>query len=376
MLAIDPTAAITTKRITMNTWFNKTVGTGILLATSAFLFGTELNAGDTFFVTHDRALYTYNLDGSVVSQVAIPGDTGTEYPRDLVVLDDSRIAVYNGTFNPELSVYDGQNWQHTSIEGWSTVNNVSYGGIANIGSTIYLTDMATSGGEAKGLVVIDADSNLSQRYNGNSDYTDITLGKDGLLYALRDNYGALDVIDPAAMATVRNLSLGHTSESRAVTANANGEIYMAGWYGNVSKFDADGTLVTSLDLGENLTDIDLDASGRILVGSRFGKVFVTDENLDAYAVILVGSAPTFVAAAPEETVPELTGSHEKWRGRFKTTLTWNSDATEVDVYQNDTIIDTAPGNATKTYIEKTKGPLAYKVCEAGTSLCSEPYVVQ
>jgi len=346
----------------------------MLIATSVLLLASECNAGNTIYVTHGRTLYTYTLDGSVQSQVAIPGDTGTEYPRDLVVLDDKRVAVYNGTFNPELSLYDGVTWKHTSIAGWSTANNVSYGGIAHIGNTIYLTDMATSGGEAKGLVVIDADSNVSQRYHENNDYTDITLGKNGLLYALRNNYGSLDVIDPATMAILFNVALGNASESRAVTANANGEIYMAGWYGNLSKFDAGGVLMTSLDLGENLTDIDMDANGHIFAGSQSGKVFVTDENLESYSVILVGTSATFVAAP--EIKPQLSGSYEKWRGHFKTTLTWNSDATEIDVYQNDTIIDTVAGNGTATYIEKTNGALVYKLCVKGTSLCSDPYVVQ
>lgn len=355
--------------------FNKMVSTGVLIATSAFLFSTEINADAKFFVTHDKTLYSYDMSGSILSQVTIPNDTGTESPRDLVVLGDNRIAIYNGTFNPKLSIVDGKNWTHTFIEGWSTINNVSFGGIANIGNTIYLTDMATYGGEAKGLIVIDADSNNSQRYNENNDYTDITLGKDGLLYALHNNYGSLDVIDPVTMTTLNNISLGHLSESRAVTANANGEIYMAGWFGNISKFDSNGTLIKSLELGENLTDIDLDTNGGILVGSRFGKVFVIDENLETYSVVLIGNSPTFVATIPE-TKPELSGSHEKWRGRFKTTLTWSSDAIEVDVYQNGTIIDTAPGSATKTYLEKTKGSLVYKLCKKGTSLCSEPYVVQ
>src|SRR5437762_1901022 len=89
--------------------------------------------------------------GVLVRSVSIPIAGGTEYARDLAVTGN-QVRVYNGTFSPQLSTYDGASGAWTSTTGpvgWSTVNNVSYGGLAVLGGFGFATDMNTFGGPDK-----------------------------------------------------------------------------------------------------------------------------------------------------------------------------------------------------------------------------------
>ena len=125
-----------------------------------------------------------------------------------------------------------------TVAGWSIPNNTTYGGIVSIANKVFVTDGFTcNGGEARGIIVIDLNDGTSNRFISDKDYIDIALGGDGLLYALQNTYGALDVIDPVSLAIVRSVALGHTSSSRGVTANANGDIFMASLDGYVAQYD-------------------------------------------------------------------------------------------------------------------------------------------
>ncbi|MEJ2500589.1 MAG: hypothetical protein P8Y65_05585 [Campylobacterales bacterium] len=278
----------------------------VLMASSAV---AEEQANANILVSNDNTLYEYTSSGELLSQMPIPQNSSggsAENARDLIALEDGRIAVYNGTFSPELSVYDGTQWHHFTLEGWSTANIVSYGGIAAVGNKIYLTDSSTAnGGEAKGLVEIDLDNGTTARYFPENEYIDVTLGADGLLYALRNVYGNLDVIDPATLGIVRSVDLGHTSESRAVTANARGDIFMASWNGDVTRYDSTGVVMATLYIDANLGDIELDKTGQLIVSNWSGSVYVTDEALLSYRAIRSDSSYhfSFAASRAPVTVP-------------------------------------------------------------------------
>ena len=346
----------------------------LILTSSAW--AADYQPGNTL-ISSQNVLHEYNSENLLVTQTVIPLNANNETARDLAVLEDGRLAVFNGTFYPELSIYNGSNWQSITVDGWSIPNNASYGGIANIANKVFVTDGYTGGGgEARGLIEINLDNGASNRFITNKDYIDVTLGGDGLLYALQNTYGAVDVVDPTTLTILRSLALGHTSASRGVAANVNGDIFMVSWNGYISRFDTNGTLINSLTIGGNLQDIDLDESGRVIVGSRFGQVYITDQNLSAFTEILAGSMSTFAAIVPPETplaAPVLNGSHSR-KGRWITTvLNWTSEASAVDIYYNNIHIETLTGT-TATYKYSKKVSQTFVVCNKGTQDCSETYI--
>jgi hypothetical protein len=354
----------------------------IILGSVAFCLSvhaaTDFQA-DNILISSNNTLYEYNPNGELISQIAIP-IISTEKARDMIILENGDLAVYNGTFTPQLSVYNGSDWSTYTVDGWSTVNNGTYGGITNIGDTVYLTDHSTyNDGDTQGLIAFDLNSNTSQRFLESHEYIDITLGEDNLLYALRNFYGDLDVIDPVSYEVLRTLDLGHTSSSRSVTANRDGLIYMVSWSGYIAQYDTTGILIKTLTLGNNTHDIDIDNNGNIVVGGRSGEIYLTDESLNSYTQILVSSSNTFVAFTtpvqyePTPEAPVLTGSHRKRGRNIVTTLNWTTQAPAVDVYFNGELLETLNDTNTATYYYFKKLSQEFMVCNIGTLDCSEPY---
>lgn len=93
---------------------------------------------------------------------------------------------------------------------------------------------------------------------------------------------------------------------RAVAVNSTGMIFGAAWVDDrIYRFNNDGTTAHSIPSGTtDLTDIDLDENGRIVVGSRSDMVVVTTELLTATTLFRVTSSldPTFVEWV-EDPVP-------------------------------------------------------------------------
>src|SRR5947209_6130312 len=71
--------------------------------------------------------------GTLVRSVSVPPPPGSsgDTARDLVQDPGGKVYVYNGTFTPALATYNPTNssWTQQNYTGWSTVNNVSYGGL-------------------------------------------------------------------------------------------------------------------------------------------------------------------------------------------------------------------------------------------------------
>src|SRR5580765_5426368 len=124
----------------------------------------------------------YTPTGALVRSVNLPPPPGTSYDnaRDIVQDMAGNVYVYNGTFTPYLATYSASNsnWTQTTYAGWSTVSNVSYGGLARYQNFIYATDMNTAGAAAKGIVRFDTVSGNITRFGTNSDFTDLNVGLD------------------------------------------------------------------------------------------------------------------------------------------------------------------------------------------------------
>jgi hypothetical protein len=168
----------------------------------------------------------------------------TEVARDLVVRANGDIEVFNGTFDPVLSSFDGATgtWQHSTFADWSITNNTSYGGIAVFGDFVFVTDMLSDG---NGIVRFDRAAGYAAERFGGTDYIDLNIGQDGVLYALQSDETTVDRFNPLSMATAGTVTLATTV--RAVAVNAGGEIFGASWDGFLYRFDRDGSQVDSLE---------------------------------------------------------------------------------------------------------------------------------
>jgi hypothetical protein len=357
-----------------------------LLSTCA-LVATSLTASaypefdpNSHLIVGGQTVYEYDRYGQLLSTTDVPMSMDGGQVRDILILENGRLAVFNGTFAPELNVFDGTWWESYQIDGWSSANNMSYGGIANVGDVVYLTDTNTYGAPEKGVIAFNESSISSEWITESSDYIDITLGADNLLYALRNFYGDVDVFDPLSHELVRSVDLGHFSSSRSVTANPAGDIFMASWNGYVARYDASGVLLETLDIGGGLHDIDINNQGDILVGSWNGEYYLTDESLATYQAFAAPENNVFVAFAtpvkftPPLEPPVLTGSHYRHGRNIITTLNWTTEAEAVDVYFNGELLETFNGVESATYRFFKKITQQFVVCNAGTEDCSEPYV--
>lgn len=264
------------------------------------LWFRTLAPGDPeILVSSNNQLQRFNVDGELIGSDAIPANASNEVARDLVRHPQNGTWIFNGTFQPVLSHFQEGTWSSFEFAGWSTANTGSNGGITSRGQFIYVTDGSTfQAGEAQGLVRFDMRGQLPPaRFLTQYEYIDVTLGLDGWLYALRNTYGALDVIEPETMTLMRSVNLGHASGSRAAVATAEGDIYVASWDGRVHHFDRDGRLQNSVILGSNLYDLDIHPVWGLLVSNRFGQVWRLNFALEVLQNFSAGQQGAFVAFA-------------------------------------------------------------------------------
>jgi hypothetical protein len=240
--------------------------------------------------------------------VAIPYPSGsypaTESARDVSPGADGTAHVFVGTFDPHLGTYDSGTgtWTHRTHSGWSTANNGSWGGVAAYQNYVFVSDQRTFGDggadEANGLVRFDLTSGSSVRFADGTDYIDVTMGWNGLLYALTPGGSPegtrLSVYDPVSLSLIRTID--HGVSLRGVAVNPAGEIFGISWGASIYHFDANGALRESVPIAvSNAHDIDRDATGRLVFGGRFGNVTLTDESLDTFTGFSVGTSDTFVS---------------------------------------------------------------------------------
>lgn len=231
-------------------------------------------------VTFQDNLYELTPAGTQIQLLAI--DSVSETARDVVLDRSGLAAIYNGTFSPQLSLLEPVtvSWAHLPFTGWSTVNNVSYGGVAAYRHYVFATDMTTAGdGGTRGIVRFDLDTATGVRF-GDAEYIDVAMGFDGKVYGLRSDEQTVDAFDPESLAAAGGATLA--LDVRGIAVDADGEILGASWDGNLYRFSSAGGLLDFHSTGiDNLTDIDLSPSGAVAAGARFGEVIVSTAALDS-----------------------------------------------------------------------------------------------
>ena len=241
--------------------------TAVISASTANYFGSSdavtvtdddlapLSAGNILvsfaYSPDDSRVYQFNNQGQVIQGFLIP-HTSDDDVRDLIVDPQGKVQIFNGTFDPQLTTLTPANntTQDHTFSGWSTVNNLSYGGIAAYRKYIFVTDMFTYGNngadEARGIIRFDTTDYSAVRFSGNyyADYIDLTMGLDGWLYAPATS-NSIDVYDPVSLALVKKVTLAQSADYRGCAVDAAGNIYMASWNGGITKFTGSGQFVTA-----------------------------------------------------------------------------------------------------------------------------------
>ena len=278
-------------------------------------------------VSTNNTVTEYTPDGVVVQSFAIPHPSN-EDGRDLVVDSQGNIRVYNGTFDPILTTIDtlAATTSSTTLGGWSTTNNLTYGGITSFQDKVFVTDMRTFGDggadEAQGIVVFDGAD--TDRFATDIDPIDLNLGLDGLLYALSPGGSpsgrTVSVYDPSTLGKIRDIdltgngSIGFGSQRRAIAVNGAGELFIAtlGGTNNLFHLDAMGGLLnaTSFNCGRfscRFADLDINTQGTLLLTTPDGDVLTTDETFTPPTFLIEDAefGERFATFVPEpESVPE------------------------------------------------------------------------
>jgi len=223
---------------------------------------------------------TYAIESSHVLVPPNPA-TGDFGARDVDMTSDGRWAVFNGASNPSLAIYNPsvRTWTHLTFPGWSISNNYSYGGLTAAGRYVFAPDMFTFGGEPIGIVRFDLVTKTATRFADTHEYTDLNIGNNGKLYALRGDNGPIDVYDPAMMTLENTITPAAGNIIRGVDANAAGQVFIVDWAQNIYKLDATGQVLASYHMAGNAQtpgfanthDIDISRDGsKLVVGSEFG----------------------------------------------------------------------------------------------------------
>jgi hypothetical protein len=243
-----------------------------------------LTPGNVLAASEGR-LIEYTTAGAPVQTINVPLEGGGGI-RDLAVDRFGNVQIYNGTFAPLLTQYDPRTGVFThQPSAFSTVNNLTYGGIAAAGDYVFVTDMNTNNSPGRGLVRYRIGGGPTVTVQPLLEYIDVTFGLDGRLYALRGDSpnaggGGVDVYDP-----VTTQSLGFVQlpfEVRAIAVDRRGDIFAVGTSAPITHFDRTGKVVKTLaDPIGGMGDIDLDDNGRLVVASHSGAVGFTTTALDS-----------------------------------------------------------------------------------------------
>jgi hypothetical protein len=275
--------------------------------------------GGNVLVSFNNTIREYTPTGTpVFAAINVPYGAGpypaTEYLRDIILDSSGLIHTYNGTFDPYLSTYNSSTstWTHNTFAGWSTANNVSYGGVASYLNYVYLTDMRTfgPGDTPSGIVRFDTSTNSFARFADTLEFIDLTMGLDGILYAL-SNERTVNAYNPITMDFLWTTTLAQNV--RGIAVNEAGDIFGASWNQNIYSFNCDGTQLASINSGTtNLTDIDVSFDGKLVVGAWSERVILTDESLSSVSSFAVSNnfGTTFVAfSTPQTPVTLINSTH-------------------------------------------------------------------
>ncbi|HXK21646.1 MAG TPA: hypothetical protein VMS55_03095 [Myxococcota bacterium] len=250
--------------------------------------GNLLVSTGSFTAPASNTVFEYTSTGSQIQGFSVPypgGRPNTENVQDVVVDQDGRVQIYNGTFAPFLTTLTptaggpgAGTFTNNTFAGLSTTG--SGGGIGVLGNFAYLADAQTgSPGGPEGIVRFDLTTFSATRFasdNSSTGYGKLTIGADGLLYALPNSTptNIIDVYDPVSMSEVRRITLSDAmwlgTDIGGIAVDALGLIYATASDGNIYQLSQTGSVLNMRATGaSNLRDIDLDNDGRLVAAAAF-----------------------------------------------------------------------------------------------------------
>lgn len=210
-------------------------------------------------------------------------------PRGVAVDKDGVVNVNNGTlirYSPITNTFTD-----LAIPGWNFDSAPWYGGLAAYDHFIFAPDQHYYPGvpDFTGTIRIDTLTNESVHFDDNNTPLRINIGLDGKLYVF--NGLMIRVFDPITLNKERDIQLsepfnqsGLVGFVNSLAVDQNGRIYLCGGYnGTIWRLNSAGQVEASRMLNAaSMNDIQVDATGRLIVSQFGGRILVGDTSLSSF----------------------------------------------------------------------------------------------
>lgn len=265
---------------------------------------TDIDATGRVVVVGNQ-LRQYTASGTLASTTAIPWPSGTrpsgEDARDVVMLNDGRIAIFNGATTVYLSLLNTQtgSWSHQLLNGVSaTAADGGSGGLASFGQFVFLSDVQTGTGEPRGLVRVDLVTGDVNRFSGSLSYRDVNVGLDGKVYGLVSDGLTVRQFDPSTLQAGAVINLASAVRTIAVSADSGQgvSIFAGGTAGVVRVFNSAGVQTRLASAGAaDINDIELNVAGKLLISNAAGEIIAGDVSLNSLVLTSTAADDAFVS---------------------------------------------------------------------------------
>jgi subtilisin-like proprotein convertase family protein len=152
---------------------NAGIGAGTLTVTRS---NTDVFAPARVVAVGNRLRF-YDKDGvQQGASITVPWPASIVRPtgqnvRDVTIMEDGRIAVFNGTSTVYISIYNSDlgTWTHQQINGaTASAADTGTGGITTTGPYVFVSDLETSAGDAYGLIRYNVNTGAIDRFGTKS----------------------------------------------------------------------------------------------------------------------------------------------------------------------------------------------------------------
>jgi len=296
-------------------------------AAAAALTPGNLVVANFSFAMLTEVTPTQTADSEPVQYLGLPAAIDPDVDRSVrgvAQADDGNLYIYRGgnvaaiqQLNPITGAV-----KDIAIAGFGTYSGYTYGDIAAYKNQIFATDMDSTGfpkDAPNGLVRYNTNDGTVTRFAAGHDYTNLTVGLNGMLYAKALGSSVLDVYDAQTSNLLGSVTLATSAQLNSFVVDSKGRIYAssydsAGGKSQILSFDRDGQLLGAAFTLPLITDMAINDQGQIAIAAARNGAWLTDTSLLAlqpFATLLPDSMSlTFVrdiSSVPEGGTQGLMG---------------------------------------------------------------------